>query len=151
MNATAHLRKDLPTFGVMTALIGISFYIAIELNIRLFFTFKRRKGLYFWSCLVSAWGILIQALAIVLADFGGWTDVLGAITLIYLSWWAMVVGQLVVLYSRLHLVISSTVRLRWVLCSIIFVSVGFVFPTMVMGILAVSSAYASRAPKLIFD
>ncbi|KAF2739583.1 hypothetical protein EJ04DRAFT_457644, partial [Polyplosphaeria fusca] len=151
MDASAYLEEDLPVFGTMTALIGISWYISIELNIRLFFTFKRRKGLYFWSCLVSSWGVLIQPLAIILADFGVWKDALGAITVIYLSWWMMVVPQSFVLYSRLHLVLSNTKRLRWVLYMVIFTTIVFSIPTMIVGILAQTSMKNLGSPYLIWD
>ena len=36
-----------------------------------------------------------------------------------IGWYAMVTGQAVVLYSRLHLVVSDTHRIRWVLAMII--------------------------------
>jgi len=38
------IRKDLPMSMTMAAFSGIAWYIAIELNIRLFYLFKRRKG-----------------------------------------------------------------------------------------------------------
>lgn len=51
----------------------------------------------------------------------------------------MVVPQSFVLYSRLHLVMTNWVHVRWVLYAISTVSVVFSIPTMVMGILGVSS------------
>jgi hypothetical protein len=66
--------------------------------------FKKRRGLYFWSCALSSWGVILQPVFIILADFGVWTDLRGSITMIYLTWFIMVVPQSWVLYSRLHLI-----------------------------------------------
>ena len=63
------IKKDLPKSMTMAAFSGIAWYTAVELNIRLFYLFKRRKGIYFWSCVLSSWGILLHPLAIILADF----------------------------------------------------------------------------------
>ncbi|KAF2108377.1 hypothetical protein BDV96DRAFT_504635 [Lophiotrema nucula] len=152
MDAVAQLKVDLPVTMTMAAFVGISWYICVEINIRLFLTFRRRNGLYYWSCLLCSWGVLTQPLAIILADFGVWKDHLAAIVIIYLSWWAMVVPQSFVLYSRLYLVMSNTTRLRWVLYVIIGVTVVFSFPTIIIGILAQTSMKASLGPPyLIWD
>ena len=98
MDAVAHLKDDLPVTMTMASFVGISWYICVEINIRLFLTFRRRTGLYYWSCLLCSWGVLTQPLAIILADFGVWKDHLAAIVIIYLSWWIMVVPQSFVLY-----------------------------------------------------
>lgn len=39
------IRKDLPMSMTMAAFSGIAWYIAVELNIRLFYLFRRRKGM----------------------------------------------------------------------------------------------------------
>lgn len=73
----------------------------------------------------------------ILLDFGvlppGW---LGTV-LVYLTWWIMVVPQAVVLYSRLHLVISNQRHLRYVLYMIIFTLVFVSIPTVVLGVIGV--------------
>ena len=38
------IKKNLPMSMTMAAFSGIAWYIAIELNIRLFYLFKRHKG-----------------------------------------------------------------------------------------------------------
>lgn len=98
------IKKDLPMAMTMSAFAGISCYIGVEINISLFMRFKRRRGLYFWSCALCSWGVILQSLFIILADFGVWTDLKGSITMIYLTWLIMVVPQSWVLYSRLHLI-----------------------------------------------
>lgn len=88
----------------MAAFAGISWYVGVEINFALFMRFKKRRGLYFWSCALSSWGVILETLFIILADFGVWTDLKWSITMIYLTWFMMVVPQSWVLYSRLHLI-----------------------------------------------
>ncbi|KAF2649531.1 hypothetical protein K491DRAFT_708071 [Lophiostoma macrostomum CBS 122681] len=152
MDTVQHLKDDLPVAMTMAAFVGISWYICVETNIRLFVTFARRRGLYFWSCLLCSWGVLIQPLATILTDFAMWKDKYVAMVVIYVSWWIMVVPQSFVLYSRLYLVMHNQVRLRCVLYFIMFNSVVFSVPTMVMGILAQTSMSATLgAPYLVWD
>ncbi|KAF2179290.1 hypothetical protein K469DRAFT_716548 [Zopfia rhizophila CBS 207.26] len=146
------LKKDLPVAMTMAAFIGISWYICVELNIRLFLTFRRRWGLYFWSCLLCSWGVMIQPLCMILADFGILRNLWVAFVLIYLSWWIMVVPQSLVLYSRLHLVMNDPRRLRWVLYMIIFTTIFISIPTMVLGTIAQGSQSPTIVPvNLIWD
>lgn len=89
------------TFG------GIAIYNMIELLVQTPLRFKTWKGLYFWSLLISAFGILPYVLGLLFKFFGviqGYPLVYLAITLIDLGWQIMVTGQSFVLYSRLHLV-----------------------------------------------
>ncbi|KAI0595198.1 integral membrane protein [Biscogniauxia sp. FL1348] len=130
------IRNDLPTSMVMAAFAGISWYIGAEINTSLFMVFKRRRGLYFWSCALASWGVVLQPLFIMLADFGVWTNLKGSITMIYLTWMIMVVPQSWVLYSRLHLVIHDDRVLRWIKTVLMFTSITFTVPTIVVGIIA---------------
>lgn len=137
----------------MAAFIGISWYIGVEINMSLFLLFKRRRGLYFWSCALASWGVILQPLFIVLANFGVWTDAVPSITMIYLTWLIMVVPQGWVLYSRLHLLVHSAKILNGIKLLLIFDSVAFSIPTIVIGILAVSMseqrvAEAQTAPNV---
>ncbi|KAI3332423.1 integral membrane protein [Xylariaceae sp. AK1471] len=130
------IKHDLPVAMTMAAFAGISWYIGAELNVSLFLFFKRRRGLYFWSCALGSWGIITQSLFIILADFGVWTDLAGSITFIYLSWLFMVVPQSWVLYSRLYLLMKHDSMLRWVRAVLIFNSIVFGITTIPLGILA---------------
>lgn len=80
-----------------------------------------------------------------MADFEQITNPYLALTLIYISWWMMVIPQSVVLYSRLHLVISNPDHHKYVLYMIIFTTVFISLPTMGLGI----AAQASRIPRLM--
>ncbi|KAI0506550.1 integral membrane protein [Xylaria bambusicola] len=130
------IKDDLPSAMTMAAFAGISFYIGAELNVSLFLFFKRRRGLYFWSCALASWGIILQSIFIILADFEIWRNLKGSITFIYLSWLLMVVPQSWVLYSRLYLLMQHDNTLRWVKAILIFTSIVFGVTTIPLGILA---------------
>ncbi|OAQ96050.1 hypothetical protein LLEC1_07754 [Akanthomyces lecanii] len=130
------VKQDLPMSMIMAAFIGIAWYIGIEINASLFLLFKRRRGLYFWACALTSWGIILQPVFIILADFGVWKDPVPSITLIYLTWFIMVIPQSWVLYSRLHLLMHTDSVLRIVKYVLIFNSIVFSIPTMIIGTVA---------------
>ncbi|KAH6882646.1 hypothetical protein BKA58DRAFT_464581 [Alternaria rosae] len=66
------------------AFLGIAWFICIELNIRLFYRATRRS-LYFWSCLLCSWGLVVHGISILLVNFNKWTSY-SAIVFIHLSW-----------------------------------------------------------------
>lgn len=88
---------------------GLSIYNALELAILIFITFSRYRGLYFWSLLVSSLGLILYALGFVFKFFyvltgnAKWASV----AFLTLGWYLMVTGQSVVLWSRLHLIVSG--------------------------------------------
>jgi hypothetical protein len=130
------IRQNLPMSMAMAGCFSISWYIGAEINVSLFMLFQQKRGLYFWSCALCSWGIILQPLFILLADFHVWTDILGAVTVIYLTWLIMVVPQSWVLYSRLHLIVRNQKMLQYIRYILIFNSVVFSVPTVVIGILA---------------
>jgi hypothetical protein len=144
METIEQLKHSLPEAMTMAAFTGIAWYLCVELNIRLYMVFTRHRGLYFWSCFLCSWGILVKSLATLLVDFDVWKDKVAAMVVIYFAWFFMVIPQSFVLYSRLHLVMSNCTRLRWVLFMIIFNSVVFSAPTIVLGILSVSAFESLR-------
>ncbi|KAK6210787.1 hypothetical protein LQW54_005835 [Pestalotiopsis sp. IQ-011] len=140
----AAITEDLPTSMTMAAFMGVSWYIGAEINTSLLLLFKRRRGLYFWSCALVSWGVILQPVFIILADYGIWTDIIPAITLIYLTWLIMVVPQSWVLYSRLHLLLREAKVLKMLRLVLVFNSVAFSVPTIIIGILAQSTNVDSR-------
>ncbi|KAF7536587.1 hypothetical protein G7054_g4454 [Neopestalotiopsis clavispora] len=142
------INVDLPTSMTMAAFIGISWYIGVEVNLSLLLLFKRRRGLYFWSCALTSWGVILQPVFIILADYGIWTDAIPSITMIYLTWLIMVVPQGWVLYSRLHLLLREAKVLRAIRLVLIFNSVAFSIPTIVIGILATRKYLHDASPLL---
>lgn len=93
----------------IVALGTLAMYNAIELNVLAFLTFKRYRSLYFWSLVVAAWGIIPYALGFVLKFLeittgrAKWL----AVVLLSIGWYPMVTGQSIVLWSRLHLIVSG--------------------------------------------
>ncbi len=132
---------NLPTAMVIAAFCAIAWVNTIELQARIWLTFKRYSGLYFWSLVLSSWGCALHALGFIFLDFliirnphavgviigvswyrsDGQDPTCLRHSLIFLSFcrWCMVTGQALVLYSRLHLVVRDHVKIRWVLIMII--------------------------------
>ncbi|KAK7177653.1 integral membrane protein [Paraphaeosphaeria sporulosa] len=108
---------SLPKAMTIAALFGISVFNSIEILFSIFHQFKHRKGLYFWSMLIACIGIPVHATAVLLRMFGLAPNAAMSF-IVVLGWWAMVTGQAIVLYSRLHLV-SDRKKIRWVLIMII--------------------------------
>lgn len=125
-------QTTLPIAMTLSAFTAIAWYNVVDLNVVIWMTFKRRHGLYFYSLLASSWGILIFSLAFLMKFFQVWKNDYLSVTLITIGWYAMVTGQSLVLYSRLHLVVRDKRRIRWVLYMIIIDVFLFHFPTTVM-------------------
>ncbi len=64
--------------------------------------------------------------------FQVWKNDYVSVAFITIGWYAMVTGQSLVLYSRLHLVVRDDRKIRWVLYMIIIDVFLFHFPTTVM-------------------
>ncbi|KAL3469757.1 integral membrane protein [Aspergillus californicus] len=141
------LKNDLRMSMIIGAFTGISWIVGIEVNISLFLVFKRRRGLYFWSCAMISWAVIAQSLLVILADYGVWKDLLPAIILICTTWLLMVVPQSWVLYSRLHLLTFPKRPLRVIKYTLIFNSITFSVPTVVI---CVVSQTAVTTPEMMF-
>ncbi|KAF1977345.1 hypothetical protein BU23DRAFT_659578, partial [Bimuria novae-zelandiae CBS 107.79] len=84
-----------------------------------FFKLKRWKGRYFWVLLVVTTGCFIFELFVFLQTWAPSINIFVNSTLLCVGWSAMVTGQSVVLWSRLHLVSRSPWKLNAILCMII--------------------------------
>src|SRR5882757_1267024 len=104
---------------VIAGFFAIAIYNFIYINVKIFLTFKRRQGLYFWSLIVASWGIPVHATGFLLKFFKLGAPKMMALVFIISGWYCMVTGQSMVLYSRLHLVEPDVKRFRWVLIMII--------------------------------
>ena len=88
---------------------GLAMYNAVELIAIIFLSFKRFRGLYFWSLLLSGLGIIPYALGFLLKFMmvttgdSRWL----AVVLLTIGWYPMITGQALVLWSRLHLILSG--------------------------------------------
>jgi hypothetical protein len=132
---TGAVSVSVPIFMTMVAFSTIALYNVLELNVIIFATFKRRKGLYFWSFIVATWGIAPHTVGFILKFFGITSIWWAPLILISIGWFAMVSGQSLVLYSRLNLVVGNENRLRWVLYMIIFDAIVLGIPIMILAFL----------------
>ena len=134
--SNGEVRGPLPfdpmTYGIISAFCAIAWYNVIEINAQVFLTFKRRRGLYFWSLLITSWGIAIYVVSFILKFFVPSANWILYTTLLTIGWYPMVTGQSIVLYSRLHLVVRDPRILRFVLTMIIVDACLFHIPTTVM-------------------
>lgn len=108
-----------PMYGLIDgAFLGVACYNAFEMLLFVFHTFQRNSGLYFWSMLVATVGLFAHSVSVLLSLFGLPLIPLSAV--IVGSWFPMVIGHSLMLYSRLHLVVADGSRkLFWVLTMII--------------------------------
>ncbi|KAH6955937.1 hypothetical protein BKA56DRAFT_602524 [Ilyonectria sp. MPI-CAGE-AT-0026] len=96
----------------------LALYNAFELLALIFMTFKRHKGLYFWSIFLAAFGVIPYCVGWLIVHFDLTHDWVGMI-IDTIGWVLLVSGQSMVLYSRLHLVLNDPKILRTVLWMII--------------------------------
>jgi hypothetical protein len=139
-NEPLDLTSNLPLHMSLAAFTGIAWYNVVELNISVYMTFKRRRGLYFWSVVACIQGIACHSAAFILKLYGVVTIYQVTVTMITIGWYLMVTGQALVLYSRLHLVVSDTRVVRAVLVMICFNAVTMHLPTTVL-------TYGSNSPQ----
>lgn len=104
-----------PTF------IALAWCNAIDLIVFCLNTFRRYAGVYFWSLFVSSISVIPFGLGYLLKMFGiTFTNYYLEIAIADISWSALVTGQSLVLWSRLHLVLQNRYILRGLLYLIIF-------------------------------
>ncbi|KAJ5887520.1 hypothetical protein N7495_007561 [Penicillium taxi] len=116
---------------VIAGLFSLAIFMGLEIIFLIFTTFRRRNGLYFWSMLISAMGIILHTLCAFLRYFSLAPNIPMCV-LICIGWYAMVTGQSVVLYSRLHLVTTVDRDYRWILYMIVFNFCALHIPTTIL-------------------
>ena len=116
---------------------GVTIYNALELIIVIFVYFTRYRGVYFWSLLIASVGLIPYALGFsfkFFSTFDGNAKYL-PVTLLTFGWWAFVTGSNVVLWSRLHLIVSGEIGdriLKYTKWMIIVDAIIFHVPTTVL-------------------
>lgn len=73
VGVTGALPYDPFEYCLIAAGTAIAWAYTIELDLVIFYTFRRRKGLYFWALLVSSWGCTLHALGFILKFLVGTT------------------------------------------------------------------------------
>ena len=112
---------DLAFQTTIVALGVIALYNVAELVLLIFFTFKRYRGLYFWSLMVSTLGVGPYTIGFLFKFLEICQIRVLYLVFLTIGWYAMVTGQSVVLYSRLHIVVWNQ-RTLSVVRSIIIVN-----------------------------
>ena len=107
---------------VSSGFVALILYLIIDINIGIYRTFKKRQGLYYWSMLLGTLGCAIDTTAVILKYFLPNQRNLWPVYLILIlgGWTIYAPAQLLVLYSRLHLV-NQDRRLQR--CALIMVTV----------------------------
>ncbi|WYZ36927.1 hypothetical protein EsH8_II_000433 [Colletotrichum jinshuiense] len=123
-----------PEAMAITALATVGIYNALEIYVLILGTFRQRRGRYFWSMVVANSGIFVHAIVSLTRYLRQSNNVVpGAFAL--LAWCAMVTGQAVVLWSRLHLVVYSRLSIRLVLAMIVTNACAMHIPMAVLWVL----------------
>jgi hypothetical protein len=93
--------------------------MSIELLVLVYVTFKRHTGFYFWSIIISTFGIILQTTGYILKEFPNTCPPILTTIICKAGWVSNVSGFSLVLWSRLHLIVNDPRILRAVLCMII--------------------------------
>ncbi|KAF4986518.1 hypothetical protein FDECE_15912 [Fusarium decemcellulare] len=99
-----------PTYSSESVMViacsALALYNGLELLALIFTTFKYYRGLYFWSILLAAFGVVPYTVGWFIDYFDVATSYVG-MAICSVGWVLLITGQSVVLYSRLHLVLNS--------------------------------------------
>ncbi|KAL8728033.1 MAG: hypothetical protein Q9181_005489 [Wetmoreana brouardii] len=112
--------EDLAVAGFL----AMTILLALEINVQIHHFFHRRKGVYFWAMQLGPRGCIMDALGLLTRYLiPNAIRIWHLYTLMTSTGWAVyTVGQLVVLYSRLHLAVENENVQLAVLWAIVIVS-----------------------------
>ncbi|GKZ36920.1 hypothetical protein AbraIFM66950_008185 [Aspergillus brasiliensis] len=116
---------------VISAFAAITFYNAIELVVLCFTTFHRYHGCYFWSLLITSASLIPHCVGYLLFIFSTISSYV-PVSLIIPTWFCIITGHSLVLWSRLHLLLQSHKLLQALLYMIIIDCIVFQIPTTVL-------------------
>ncbi|KAL8792569.1 MAG: hypothetical protein Q9195_004791 [Heterodermia aff. obscurata] len=113
--------------------VGISLFLALETSFKIIRLFRKHRGLYFWSMILGTSGCVADCVGIILKYLRPQPNIWPFYTLCLLSGWTVyALAQLLVLYSRLHLVNQSPRVQRFVLIVIVSTVFTCTIPTWVV-------------------
>lgn len=116
---------------IVTLSLALSLYNSIELVLLFTTTFKKRKGLYYWSLTLGNYAVALYALGIMLSYFElspKWVHKV----ILDIGWLAMIICQSLVLYSRLNLIFDNEKLIAAVKWMIISTSISILIPVIVL-------------------
>ena len=116
------------------AFVGMAILLVFDINIGMWRIFKKSQGVYYWSmklgtlfCLVDALGVILKYLT---PNPG---HIWGLYTFLLLTGWTVYApAQLLVLYSRLHLINDSYKIQRGILILVCSTSILLIIPTWIV-------------------
>ena len=113
--------------------VAVIFFLVIDINIGMYRFFKKRKGLYYWSMMLGTLGCCLNAIGIILKFLNTSLSNIWPLSclLLVVGWTLYTPAELLVLYSRLHLVEKSYKTRRYVLIMIVVTTFVFVIPNWV--------------------
>lgn len=116
------------------AFVGIALFITLDVNVAIWRIFKKRTGYYYWSMKLGTLACALDAIGVILKYLvPNSGHIWGLYTLLLLVGWSTYApAQLLVLYSRLHLVNESYRLQRWVLIMITSTIFTIIIPTWVV-------------------
>ena len=91
----------------VTICCALAIYNSIELLTLIFTSFRRYRGLYFWSLLIASFGILPYAIGFMIDYFRLTVQPVGGV-ISTIGWCMLITGQAFVLYSRLGVVLGPS-------------------------------------------
>jgi hypothetical protein len=111
------LTKD---HSVFIAFAAVAIWSTVPLTMRFLTTVKRRSGVYFWSVLITSWGLCIRQIGILTSFLARKCPWVLRLALAQVGWVMMVTGFSLVLYSRLSIIVQSRRIRLMVLGMIVF-------------------------------
>lgn len=105
-------------FTLIASFCAIAYWMCLELLVLVYVTFKRHTGVYFYSIIITTLGLILQTTGYILKVFENSGPPVLVTIICKLGWVANVSGFSIVLWSRLHLVVSDPRILRAVLIMI---------------------------------
>jgi hypothetical protein len=110
-------------YCLLAAFAALGYYISVELLVQVFTFFKSYRNLYFWSIVVSTVALLIQNTGFILLRLENSWPPLFVFAISKIGWAVNVTAFSLVLWSRLHLVVTCPRLLKGVLVMIIVTAI----------------------------
>jgi hypothetical protein len=133
--------------SLIAVFTGLAIWSTVHLTIRILFFFKRYRGLYFWSLIITSWALSIREIGFLMRWVAPNVPWQFSLALAEAGWIGMVTGFSIVLWSRLQIITSNKMIMRGVLAMIL--TNGFVFHSALV-ILQYGLAAASKSERAVW-
>ena len=116
------------------AFVGMAILVVVDINVGMWRVFKKRQGLYYWAMKLGTIACLVDAIGVILKYMVPNSGrIWGLYTAMLLGGWSIYApAQLLVLYSRLHLINDSPKTQHWVYIMIVSTAFWLIIPTWVV-------------------